>query len=578
MNRGRNNMNENSIKKESGEKKYKHSRRRGGAPRDGGTSGVPRGSAGVPPRDGGTSGVPPPNGGSFARCVVPGVGGGGNRSGSGTRKQKDNTKSKNRSTRGGGSGGGSGGGGGGSGGSGGGSGGGGVGGGGVGGGGGGGGSGGGGGGVSVVADVSGHGNVIKTNPFLVALLSKPEPVKNNDRYANDVFLTSGPFSVSCWVRTDEIPESNVWWTFLHQGNYNAYESIGFGFSIQPIKHPWEGRVTFETYNNKYTYSSRLVSIPSKQRVDSGRWNHLVGLFASGKLAFYFNGLLQGEVLAAYQSISNRSSISIGNPVGYPLNGFRGNIDEVRVYNRALSVAEIRNIYAYEMNSMAPRASLAKGVVVNGFLVGVEMMDEGFGYDLIPLVKITGGGGIGAAVRAVVADGKVNKIIVEKPGSGYTSSPSIIIDRPAFPVRRAQAISEVKNGEVSRLNMTDLGYGYENPPVIFLIGGGGSGAKATALVENGVVVDIRIIESGSGYTSPPTVAIASPPFSPKLSIEFTRVKVTLEVVLGKKYQLESSADLVSWRPAGIPFIALSEKLDQEFDVESTGRYFRVQMIQ
>jgi hypothetical protein len=396
--------------------------------------------------------------------------------------------------------------------------------------------------------------------------------------ANDVFLTSGPFSVSCWVRTDEIPESNVWWTFLHQGNYNAYESIGFGFSIQPIKHPWEGRVTFETYNNKYTYSSRLVSIPSKQRVDSGRWNHLVGLFASGKLAFYFNGLLQGEVLAAYQSISNRSSISIGNPVGYPLNGFRGNIDEVRVYNRALSVAEIRNIYAYEMNSMAPRASLAKGVVVNGFLVAVEMMDEGFGYDLIPLVKITGGGGIGAAVRAVVADGKVNKIIVEKPGSGYTSSPSIIIDRPAFPVRRAQAISEVKNGEVSRLNMTDLGYGYENPPVIFLIGGGGSGAKAIALVENGVVVDIRIIESGSGYTSPPTVAIASPPFSPKLSIEFTRVKVTLEVVLGKKYQLESSADLVSWRPAGIPFIALSEKLDQEFDVESTGRYFRVQMIQ
>ena len=36
MNRGRNNMNENSIKKDNSEKKYKHSRRRGGAPRDGG--------------------------------------------------------------------------------------------------------------------------------------------------------------------------------------------------------------------------------------------------------------------------------------------------------------------------------------------------------------------------------------------------------------------------------------------------------------------------------------------------------------------------------------------------------------
>ena len=219
MNRGRNNMNENSIKKESGDKKYKHSRRRGGAPRDGGTSGVPRGSAGVPPRDGGTSGVPPPNGGSFARCVVPGVGGGGNRSGSGTRKQKDNTKSKNRSTRGGGGSGDSGGGGGGgSGGGGGGSGG--LGGGGGGGsGGGGGGSGGGGGGVSVVADVSGHGNVIKTNPFLVALLSKPEPVKNNDRRGSgsDRDRDRGDRD-----RGDRVDRGNV---FLNNNNHRNHSSF-----------------------------------------------------------------------------------------------------------------------------------------------------------------------------------------------------------------------------------------------------------------------------------------------------------------------------------------------------------------
>jgi len=128
MNSGRNNMNENSIKKENGEKKNKHSRR-------GGPRGVPRGyrpptagTRGVPPPNGGScsakaercersvaapldkpvGGVPPPNdggggGGSFARCVVPGVGGGGGGGGGrtggiggggggGTRKQKYKTK------------------------------------------------------------------------------------------------------------------------------------------------------------------------------------------------------------------------------------------------------------------------------------------------------------------------------------------------------------------------------------------------------------------------------------------------------------------------------------------------------
>ncbi len=392
------------------------------------------------------------------------------------------------------------------------------------------------------------------------------------------YLADGSFSISCWMRTSEVPKTNIWWTFLHQGNYNAYESVGFGFSIQPMKHPWEGKVTFETYNNNFEYSSRLVSIPSKIRIDSGRWTHLVGTFEKGKISFYMNGVKQGEAFALYQSISNRSPISIGNPNGYSSNGFRGNIDEVRVYERALSAAEIGNLYAYEMNSTAPRTGLAKGVLINGFLVGVELLDEGYGYDSVPSIRLTGGGGTGAAVRAVISEGKINDIVVESAGSGYLSVPSIIIDRPAFPTRRAQAVAEIESGRISRIEIADPGYGYESPPVVLLSGGGGFGAKVIAIVENGRVVEFRIIESGSGYTSLPAVAIASPPFSPMLSIEFTRVRVTLQVVLGKKYQIFSSTDLISWKPAGIPFVALSERLEQEFDVESTGRYFRLEAFQ
>jgi hypothetical protein len=59
-------------------------------------------------------------------------------------------------------------------------------------------------------------------------------------------------------------------------------------------------------------------------------------------------------------------------------------------------------------------------------------------------------------------------------------------------------------------ITDGGYGYTTPPIVRIVGGGGSGAVATATVSNGVVTGITILNAGSGYTNTPVVAIA-PPF-------------------------------------------------------------------
>jgi C1A family cysteine protease len=47
------------------------------------------------------------------------------------------------------------------------------------------------------------------------------------------------------------------------------------------------------------------------------------------------------------------------------------------------------------------------------------------------------------------------------------------------------------------------------PAILLVGGGGTGATATAHVSNGVIYSIVITNPGSGYTSPPAVIIIDP---------------------------------------------------------------------
>jgi hypothetical protein len=148
--------------------------------------------------------------------------------------------------------------------------------------------------------------------------------------------------------------------------------------------------------------------------------------------------------------------------------------------------------------------------------------------------------------------------------------------PPLP-RKAIASADVVNGFVVGVTVSDVGAGYDTPPVVLLVGGGGFGATALATVLKGAISAIKIVNPGSGYTSTPTVRIASPPFTPKLSIDVAKVRVRLEVVLGQRYQIESSADLQVWQKAGDAFIAQDEDLQQDFEVDISGRYFRINQV-
>lgn len=149
--------------------------------------------------------------------------------------------------------------------------------------------------------------------------------------------------------------------------------------------------------------------------------------------------------------------------------------------------------------------------------------------------------------------------------------------PAPCPHRASAVAVVVNGVVVRALITDRGCGYTNAPKVLIKGGGGSGATATAVVSNNVVVAINIVSGGTGYTNTPYVQIASPPFAPSVTIEVSRVNVRQHVVLGHRYVLESSTDLVNWVPTGPEFTADSESIVTEFLVDETSRFFRLKAL-
>ena len=143
--------------------------------------------------------------------------------------------------------------------------------------------------------------------------------------------------------------------------------------------------------------------------------------------------------------------------------------------------------------------------------------------------------------------------------------------------KATATAQLVNGIFVGVIITDSGCGYTNVPTVVIQGGGGNGAVATALVTNGQVVALQVNNGGCCYTNLPTVVIGSPPFVPTVEIRLSKVAVKQHVVLGRHYVLESSPDLVAWTPTGPSFTAVTESFESEFDLDLTGRYFRLREV-
>ncbi len=330
---------------------------------------------------------------------------------------------------------------------------------------------------------------------------------------------------------------------------------------------------------------------------TNKWIHIVYSRQGQQVKLYLNGLMISQKIYGGFASNNGWNEFNGSDRDYTIGkGYAGMgpdffekgfkmlggfilVDDIRIYNRALSDTEVKALYDYESTPqpLNPRTATATAQVVNGFVVGTTIKDGGYGYVENPTVTITGGGGTGAKATATQINGVVTSITINNSGSGYTSTPTITIAPPPFPPRKATSTADIVNGFVVGAKITDGGFGYDTAPTVLLIGGGGSGATATATVVNGMVTAITIINSGSGYTSAPSIQIASPPFAPSLAIEVSRVSVRLKVVLGGKYQLEASTDLKTWTSTGPAFVAQAEELAQEFDVNQVGRYFRINQV-
>ncbi|MBN1671107.1 MAG: FecR domain-containing protein [Kiritimatiellae bacterium] len=143
---------------------------------------------------------------------------------------------------------------------------------------------------------------------------------------------TGPMTASAWVTVNSLRNARI---VAKQGNRNQ-------------------RCWCLNIEQTGEYAFHIAAAPEDVRAVNApirelrRWVHLVGVYEPGRaLRLYLDGELAGEVTANVPATQHDSAqpVNIGRrPDALPDVYWDGKIDDVRIYNRALSDTEVRALY------------------------------------------------------------------------------------------------------------------------------------------------------------------------------------------------------------------------------------------
>ncbi|WP_375118103.1 LamG-like jellyroll fold domain-containing protein [Nonomuraea sp. MTCD27] len=159
--------------------------------------------------------------------------------------------------------------------------------------------------------------------------------------------TDAGYTVSAWAKIDNTTADHA--IISQDGAVNS----AFKLAYSPGDQKWR----MVTYQTDTTGATPLRALSTANAV-ANQWAHLVGVYdaAAGKIRLYVNGVLNAET--TFTSTWNATSnIQIGRTKanGTLTNYLKGTIDEVRLYQKALTATEIAALYANPAQAVAVSA-------------------------------------------------------------------------------------------------------------------------------------------------------------------------------------------------------------------------------
>jgi hypothetical protein len=151
------------------------------------------------------------------------------------------------------------------------------------------------------------------------------------------------FTVSAWIyKTDDDIRNQerverIVGLFQSQGSFQPIYSMMYSGDSNLIR--------MQVKDGSNNWNRALNTIYSKTRMTSKSWHHLVFTLNTSQYSFYLDGVLDGIGTWGNKVRNSDPSPYLGIGVrGDLFNLFHGSIDDIRIYNRALSGDEVKQLY------------------------------------------------------------------------------------------------------------------------------------------------------------------------------------------------------------------------------------------
>ncbi|MCA9047892.1 MAG: cadherin domain-containing protein, partial [Planctomycetaceae bacterium] len=168
---------------------------------------------------------------------------------------------------------------------------------------------------------------------------------------SSILNVSNNLTLEAWVRFDSVDNNyEAIVTKTSNSSGNNWESYAFMRNrTGDLSESWMGRLSFNLETTAGRYAVRSTFVPV-----ANQWYYLVGTYDGTVQKLYVNGQLDSEIVHSGTVISSTQPLWIGHHP-YPFDAYylQGGVDEITVYNRARSAAEI--LAGYDGVNAAPTA-------------------------------------------------------------------------------------------------------------------------------------------------------------------------------------------------------------------------------
>lgn len=206
---------------------------------------------------------------------------------------------------------------------------------------------------------NGHNGTIYGNPQCVdGEKGKAFSFDGTDDYIevpNDPSLNPSAVTISAWMKVNDFPSSGSWcnnqWQLLVfkknslNANFEGY-IISIGNGIDNIK----GTVCAGTSSA----AGQQVGACSTEQLQLNRWYHVAATITAEEVKIYVNGSLEDTQITGFPLDHGDRPLFFGHTGEWCEGYFNGVLDEVRIYNRALTEAEIQALYDLDITPPLPK--------------------------------------------------------------------------------------------------------------------------------------------------------------------------------------------------------------------------------